>query len=195
MDRYRTPPILPSGHDPTRSVYGAPMLAALMHGDPRGDLYRKVVHALPTISPVITRLPPDAQRALRNQYAHVEISDAIAQRAIHQKAAVAGFASTGLELAIEALERDTLEPRTAYHYLTAVLDKLTGSEMIARRQTTAENQVLSHALELLILRTKRDRDAEAAVMAMRLTAMADRGAAGAGIIAGSAHALSTWRQP
>ena len=195
LDRYRTPGIVPSVHDVTRYRYGGPLLDALNTGDARGELYRKVLGALPLIAPAISHLPESAQQVVRNQYAHLEISDSIAQRAIHQKALIAGFTGADLEAAIQALERDTLHPRTAYHYLTAVLDKLTGAELIARRQETAFNQELSHALELLILRSKQNRDTDAAVMGMRLATLHGGEAAGASIVGGSAQALRTWRQP
>ena len=194
MDRYRTVPILPSSHDVARYRYGGPLLGGLNTGDARGMLYRLVVGELPAVAAAIADLPPAAQRVILNQYAHLEISDSITQRAIHQKALVSRFTGGELEAAIKALEQDTVHPRTAYHYLTAVVDKLTGAELIARRQETAFNQELSHALELLILRSKQNRDTDAAVMGMRLTAL--QGPVGGGsVVAGSARALQTWRQP
>src|SRR3954449_3034733 len=40
MDRYRTPPIALTGHDPELWLYGAPWIAALNGGDPLGTAYR-----------------------------------------------------------------------------------------------------------------------------------------------------------
>jgi hypothetical protein len=42
-----------------------------------------------------------------------------------------------------------------YHEITAVLDKIAGGQLIARRQDMAVNQLLSHMLEQLLARGKR----------------------------------------
>src|SRR5436189_5591982 len=39
LDRYRTPSIAITGHDPSRWSYGAPWLRGLNSGDARGTLY------------------------------------------------------------------------------------------------------------------------------------------------------------
>ena len=196
MDRYHTPPIVPSSHDVARYPYGAALLNALNNGDPRGELYEQIVQALPAVaSLVLDQLPPATRRAMRNQYGTIQVADSIIERAIHQRALVSGFSGGEMAQAIQALEQDVTEPRTAYHYLTAILDKLTGGALIAGRQDTAMNQLLSHQLELLILKGKRQRDTEAAVMSMRLTGMQYGAQAQAAIIAGAANDLRTWRQP
>jgi hypothetical protein len=59
----------------------------------------------------------------------------------------------------------------------------------------ATNQLLSHALEQLLARSKRMRDTEVATMNMRLGGMRDGRAAGASIVRGAASDLRTWRQP
>ena len=52
--------------------------------------------------------------------------------------------------------------------MTAILDKVAAGELLGRRQDIATNQLLSHALEQLLARSKRLRDTEAATMNMRL---------------------------
>jgi hypothetical protein len=42
--------------------------------------------------------------------------------------------------AIQELETDVTHQRMAYHYLTAIFDKLSGAGLIAARQDTAANQ-------------------------------------------------------
>jgi len=59
-----------------------------------------------------------------------------------------------------ALQSDVLNPRSDYHQVTAVLDKVAAGELIGRRQDMATNQLLSHALEQLLIRGKRARDTE-----------------------------------
>ena len=79
--------------------------------------------------------------------------------------------------------------------MTAVLDKIAAGELLARRQDMATNQLLSHALEQLLARSKRMRDTEAATMNMRLTTWRDGRAATARSHPGTGDALRTWRQP
>jgi hypothetical protein len=52
--------------------------------------------------------------------------------------------------------------------MTAVLDQIAGAELLGRRQDTATNQLLSHALEQLLARSKRFRDTEATSINMQL---------------------------
>ena len=57
------------------------------------------------------------------------------------------------------------------------------------------NQLLSHALEQLLARSKRLRDTEAATMNMQLVTWRDAGAVNEAFVAGTGDALRTWRQP
>ena len=60
-----------------------------------------------------------------------------------------------------------------YHEMTAILDKIAAGELLGRRQDMAANQLLSHALEQLLARSKRLRDTEAATMNMQLVTWRD----------------------
>ena len=79
--------------------------------------------------------------------------------------------------------------------MTAVLDKIAAGELLARRQDMAGNQLLSHALEQLLARSKRERDTEAATINMQLTTWREGQAANEAFVAGTGDALRTWRQP
>jgi hypothetical protein len=79
--------------------------------------------------------------------------------------------------------------------MTAVLDKISAGELIARRQDMAGNQLLSHALEQLLARSKRERDTEAATINMQLVTWRDARVANEAFAAGTGDALRTWRQP
>ena len=193
MDRYRIPPTAITGHDPSRWQYGSPWLQGMNAGDPRGELYRQTTRPLSTPAALLEGLPPAARKAVQNQYATIEISDAVAQIAGHQVALVRGY-SGALQRATQALEGDVLDPRSRYHEMTAILDKVAAGELLARRQDNATNQLLSHALEQLLIRSKRLRDTEAAAMNMRLGNMRDGRAAGSNLIRGAANDLRTWRQ-
>ena len=193
--RYRTVPIAFSSHDPSRFPYGAPWLTALNSGDTRGDLYAQIARSLQRPdATALARLPSDARRAIEDAYATIEITDSIAQRGAHQVALVRGYGGS-LQSVVQLLENDILSPVTSLHQLTAILDKVAAGELVGRRQDTASNQLLSHALEQLLAQAKRRRDTEAATMNMRLVAMQRGRDVGRSYIEGSADALRTWRQP
>ena len=194
LDRYRLPSVAISRHDPSRWTYGSPWLQGLNGGDLRGELYRQTTRPLASPAGVIDRLPTTARKALEDAYATVEITDAVAEIAGNQVAQVRGY-SGALQPAIEALESDVVNPASRYHELTAELDKIAAGTLVARRQDTATNQLLSHVLEQLLARGKRLRDTEAATMNMRLENLRDGRAAGASLIAGAASDLRNWRQP
>jgi hypothetical protein len=79
--------------------------------------------------------------------------------------------------------------------MTAVLDKVAAASLIARRQDMAANQLLSHALEQLLARSKRVRDTEAVTMNMLLGGLRSGRTAGASVVRGAANDLRTWSQP
>ena len=83
---------------------------------------------------------------------------------------------------------------TGYHETTAILDKIAAGQLVARREDMATNQLLSHVLEQLLARGKRQRDTEAATMNMRLAA-SRRSRRRRSVIQGAADDLRTWRQP
>lgn len=194
MDRYRIPPIAISAHDPARWAYGSPWLQGLNGGDHRGVLYRQTTRPLERPASLLLQLPPAARRAVENAYATIEITDSAAQIAGHQVALVRGY-SGPLQQATQALEADVLDPRSRFHEMTAILDKVAAGGLLARRQDNATNQLLSHALEQLLVRSKRLRDTEAATMNMRLLGLRSGRTAGTNLISGAADDLRTWRQP
>jgi hypothetical protein len=131
---------------------------------------------------------------VEDEYATIEITDSIAEIGGHQVALVRGY-NGKLQQVAQAFEQDVLSTLPRYHEMTAVLDKVAAGELLARRQDMATNQLLSHALEQLLARSKRMRDTEAASMNMRLLGMRDGRTAGSNLIRGAADDLRTWRQP
>lgn len=194
LDRYRLPGVDISTHDVARWPYGAALLRALNGGDARGALYRQAMRRLEAPAASLQRLPPAARRAVENAYATIEITDSVAQIAAHHVALVRGY-SGALQTAAQALEADVLDTRSRYHEMTAVLDKVAAGELLARRQDNVTNQLLSHALEQLLVRGKRLRDTEAATMNMRLVGMRNGRTAGTSLVREVATDLRTWRQP
>jgi hypothetical protein len=194
MERYRTPPIALTRHDAARWEYGRPWIQGLNSGDATGDAYRATT--LPVLRPTVmpSGLPPRARRALERQYATIEITDSVASMGGHQVALARGYHGR-LQGAVQALEGDVLNGLLRYHEMTAILDKIAAGELLGRRQDMLSNQLLSHALEQLLARSKRLRDTEAATMNMQLTTWRDGRAANEAFVAGTGHALNTWRQP
>lgn len=193
MDQYRIPTIGITGHDPSRWPYGAPWLQGLNSGDARGQLYRQTIRSLERPGTALEGLAPTARRAIENSYATIELTDSIAETGAHQVALVRGY-SGRLQQATQALEADVMNPASRYHEMTAVLDKVAAAELLARRQDAATNQLMSHALEQLLARSKRMRDTEAATMNMRLLGMRNGRAAGDSLVRGAANDLRNWRQ-
>ena len=112
----------------------------------------------------------------------------------HQVGIVRGYHGL-LQQAVQALEGDVLSGLASHHEMTAILDKIAAGELLGRRQDMASNQLLSHALEQLLARSKRLRDTEATTMNMQLATWRDARRANEAMVAGAADALRTWRQP
>lgn len=191
MAAYRTRAIVADRHDLSRFPYGSPLLDALNSGDPAGERYSSVVRPLAALS---ERIPAGARSILEKPFAALQIADAVSQRAIHQTAMIRASADD-LARAIGVLERDVLSPSSDYHSMTVNLDKLAGAELIGRRQDSATNQLMSHVVEQQLVKVKRMRDTEAAAMNMRINGLEHGAAAQQAVVAGSADALTTWRQP
>lgn len=194
MDRYRIPTIAISRHDPGRWEYGRPWIQALNSGDATGAAYLSTT--LPVLRPAVTPrgLAATARQALERQYATIEITDSVAMMGGHQVALARGYHGQ-LQGAVQSLESDVLNGLARYHEMTAILDKIAAGELLGRRQDMLSNQLLSHALEQLLARGKRLRDTEAATINMQLVTWRDARAANDAFVAGSGHALRTWRQP
>jgi hypothetical protein len=194
MDRFRIPPIAITTHDSGRWQYGRSWIQALNSGDPAGAAY--FANALPLLGPSVTpgQLSAAGRRAFENRYATIEITDSVATMAGHQVALARNYHAR-LQEAVDALQGDVLNGLPRFHEMTAVLDKIAAGELLGRRQDMLSNQLLSHALEQLLARSKRQRDTEASVINMQLTTWRDGADANAAFGAGTGDALRTWRQP
>ena len=112
LDRFRTPPIALTSHDPSRWDFGRPWIQALNSGDPTGSAYLST--ALPLLRPTTTppTLSAAARQMLQRQYATVEITDSVAMMGGHQVALARGYHGQ-LQSAVESLQNDVLNPRLA----------------------------------------------------------------------------------
>lgn len=193
LDRYRIPAIAITGHDPARWEFGRPWIQALNSGDATGALYLSAALPLQRLDPRLAQLPLAARQAFERRYATVEITDSVAMMGGHQVALARGYHNR-LQQAVQELQGDILNSQRGFHEMTAILDKIAAGEMLGRRQDMASNQLLSHAVEQLLARSKRLRDTEAATLNMQLVTWRDGQAANAAFVAGTGDALRTWRQ-
>ena len=194
MGGFRTPPNALTSHDAARFEYGRPWIQGLNSGDATGEAYWSTTLPLERPNAGLVRLDGAARRAFERQYATVEITDSVATMGGHQVGLMRGYHGR-LQQAVQALEDDVLNGLLRYHEMTAILDKVAAGELLARRQDMAANQLLSHALEQLLARSKRLRDTEAATLNMQLVTWRDGAAANEAMRAGIGDALRTWRQP
>ena len=128
------------------------------------------------------------------QYATIEISDSVAMMAGHQVGALRGYQDQ-LQSAVRELESDVLSGLLRYHEMTAILDKIAGGELLARRQDMATQPVaLARARATAGARQAPARhrgrhDEHAAGHVARRPCRQRR------LVAGTGDALRTWRQP
>ncbi|MFA5910571.1 MAG: hypothetical protein WC815_17455 [Vicinamibacterales bacterium] len=194
MEGYRMPPISGAKHDSGRWSHAEPWLRGLNSGDPTGAAYAATTVPLGSFPQLPARMSAKAQGAFSRQIATVEIADSVAMMASHQVGAIRQY-SDRLQQSVQGLEDDVMNGLLRYHELTAILDKVAGAELLGRRQDMAANQLLSHAVEQLLARGKRLRDAEAATMNMQLETWRSGKGANDAMVKGSSDALRTWRQP
>lgn len=175
-------------------LFAGPYNDALIFGDSAGAAYVELTHRLLSAAEGLAHQPAGARRALLARLATIELSDAAAIAATHDTGQLR-FNGRKKELpAIEALEAHVIDPSNEQS-ATAVLDKISGAGLIAARQRQARAQLLAGIVEQLLVEGKRARDTEAAAMNMQLTTWRDGRAANEAFVAGTANALSTWRQP
>ncbi len=192
--RYRNPTLGALKHDAGKYLYGGPLLHGLNAGDRVGELLMANSYPLAPSLIAMARLTPDQRRRAAAQLATIDIADSVWQRAGHQVALVRGFDAETAK-AIENLDADVMNPRTALHYLGAVVDKLTAGALIARRQQAVSNQLTSHIVEQLLVETKRRRDSEAEVNNMELSRIQYGHEAARMLTKGMTTDLRTWRLP
>jgi hypothetical protein len=175
-------------------LFAGPYNDALIFGDAGGAAYVELTHRLLSAAQGLSRLPAAARRSLLARLATIELTDAAAIAATHDSGQLRLNGRRRELQAIDALETHVIDPSNEQS-ATAVLDKISGAVLIATRQRQARAQLLAGIVEQLLVEGKRARDSEAAAMNMRLVTWRDGRAANEAFVAGSAHALSTWRQP
>jgi len=174
--------------------YAQPYNDALIFGDSSGSAFIELSQRLLADAGFLDRLDPAARRLVQARLATVNLTDAAAIAATHGTGQLRWFGRKNELPAIDALERDTIDPSSTQS-TTAVLDKISGAALIGARQRQARIQLLVGVVEQLLVDSKRARDTDTAALAMQIATWRDGRAAANAFVAGSGDALRTWRQP
>jgi hypothetical protein len=178
---------------PSLQQFTRDYVAGLNYGDQGGSAYRAASQPLLAIPTNVGQLTPLAARVLRAHLANIDVADAVATAATNDTGRLRYNGRRELA-AIDALEAHVTDG-SSEQSATAVLDKISGAELIAGRQRQARGELLVGVLEQLLIEDKTTRDAEVEAINMQLTTWRDGRTANAAFVAGSGEALRSWRQP
>jgi hypothetical protein len=169
--------------------------AALNYGDGAGTAYLGVTEPLLAADDegVLDQLTGTAWRALTARLATINIADAVAISATNDNGRLR-YNGRREQAAIGALERQVVDPSNEQS-ATAVLEKISGAELVGARQRQARTQFLIDIVEQLLIDTKRSRDADTTALNMQIVTWRDSKGANTALVAGTGEALATWRQP
>jgi hypothetical protein len=170
-------------------------MAAINGGDAEGRGYAAVARARERVGAAFARFgedDADAENALRAALATIDLADGIIVAGADQTGRIRGSRRSELNT-INALESDTVDPNLEQS-TTAVLEKVAAASLIRARQQETRMELLTALTEQLLLESKRERDTDVAAMNMRVGQLA-AGAVAPNLLAGSAAAFRSWRQP
>jgi len=177
---------------PDYSPLTGAFLSGFAYGDTAGTAWALGTDAIAPATALLARLNPAERRAILSRLATVDSTDAVAIAALNDTGQLR-FNGRRELAAINALEGDVLDP-SQEQSTTAVLDKLSGAELIGARQRQARAQLLAGVLEQLLMDNKRARDTESGTLNMQTQQWLLGRAANDAFVAGTGDALRTWRQ-
>jgi hypothetical protein len=180
------------GVDDEGEMMSALLQSALDFGDADGAGYLGVAQPVGLDAGVLSGLPASAQTVVERQLATIDLADAVSVSTINDEGRLR-FAGRAELSAIDALEGDVVDG-SLEQSATAVLDKISGAELLGARQKQARTSLLVALVEQLAVDTKRERDTYAAALNMQLAQWANSASRD---VASSptGDALRTWRQP
>ena len=169
MDGYRIPTIAITRHDPGALDLWTALDQALNSGDPRGTaVLPQRVLPLQVPSVVPARLTGRARRALERAYATIEITDSVAQMGGHQVALVPRLSRAHSRGRRGARGRRAERPRSRYHEMTAVLDKIAAGELLGTASGHGRATAAIPCPRATARAQQAERDTEAATINMQL---------------------------
>ena len=180
-------------NDPEAVLFAREYHAALNYGDASGNAYLGVSVPLMDAAGVLGEGDVTALHDLAARLATINVADATAIAATNDTGHVR-YNGRREQAAIDELDADVRDP-SQEQSATAVIEKLSGSALIAARQRQARAALLVGIVEQLLVDSKRSRDTEASVMNMQLTTWRSGRAASDAFVAGTGDALRSWRQP
>jgi hypothetical protein len=167
--------------------------AALNYGDGRGWAYTRLIEPLVAFDDEGVPLSPAAWPAFRARLATINATDAVAIAATND-AGLLRYNGRRDQAAMEALQAQVTDP-SMEESATAVLDTISGAQLIAARQRQARIVFIADIVEQLVIDTKRARDTEATALNMQLTTWREARQANEALASRTGDALRTWRQP
>jgi len=179
--------------DPDTVLFARDYHAALNYGDRPGAGFQNVARTRLAAAAALGRMSPTARDVALRALATLDAADSALIAATHQTGSLRFNGRRELQ-AVAALERHVVDESNEQS-ATAVLDKISGAEMIAAQQKQARTQFTAAMLEQLLIENKRSRDTEAAAMNMLLSRLRDGRTQEARLLAGAGDDLRTWRQP
>ena len=172
---------------------------ALNLGDPGGAAYMKVARARFSMDAEVSRLRGEsamAADAVAAQLATLDLADSSLMNGTDQNGQLRSQGKREMR-ATDALERDVVDDSSTQS-TAAVLDKISAAVLVETKQKQSRLQFLMAVVEQLAVENKRARDTEAAAMNMELEKLrltAECRTRCAGVLAGAANDLRSWRQP
>ena len=181
----------PEGDDEGEMVSSS-LQSALDFGDGEGAGYLNVIQSVRPDAEALAALPIDARNVIERRLATIDLADAVSVSTINDTGRLryAGRAELNAIDALEAAITDGSLEQSA----TAVLDKISGAELVAARQRQARSTLLVALVEQLAVDTKRERDTYAAALNMQLSQW-NRAGVESAASSRTGDALRTWRQP
>ena len=180
------------GGDDEDGMVSSLLQSALDFGDTEGTGYLNVVQRVRADAGELAALPTRARSVIDRQLATIELADAVSVSTINDTGRLR-FAGRAELTAIDALEAAVTDG-SLEQSATAVLDKISGAELIAARQRQARSTLLVALVEQLAVDTKRERDTYASALNMQLSQWAGTRVEAA-TSSRTGDALRTWRQP
>jgi hypothetical protein len=165
---------------------------ALTYGDRNGDGYATVTEPRVDADDALASLPPDAADYLRAELATLDLADSSIIRGTDESGRVR-YGSRAETEAIDVLQHDVTDsdPEAS---ATAILDKISGAQLVEVRDKQVRLQLRAAILEQLLVDSKRRRDAAAVTMNGFLRGLRAQGAMDRSLVQGD-DTLLTWSQP
>jgi hypothetical protein len=156
--------------------------------------YAQATEALGAYGAALGNVPADQRERLKTTYATVELTDGANLHGMETVGRLRDRAPD-VEMAIRALEDDSLSSDPAMNTEIAVLNKMNAAQMISVRTGQDTNKLLADLAEQQVIAAKRARDAEARAINQHIRFISEGRAIITAQAAGASQAMRDWRMP